>query len=107
MNDNEISKPPTELVAFSTGAFTAVCPQLDYCPSLRVEGDLDITSNEVIRDEMVRRYNAHEDLVGVLQAAALYMADPGKSGADLHERLSRQIDYVERTYDIQITPPDQ
>ena len=57
--------------------------------------------------EIVRRYNTHEDLVGVLQTAVLYMTDPEKSGADLHERLSRQIDYVERTHDIQITPPDQ
>jgi len=68
MNDNEISKPPTELVEFSTGAFNAVCPQLDYCPSLRIEGDLDITSVEVIRDEVVRRYNIYEDLQETIAA---------------------------------------
>jgi len=57
--------------------------------------------------EIVRRYNAHEPLVSVLQDAAAYMTDPGKSGADLHQELSHQIDHLERTYDIQITLSDQ
>ena len=57
--------------------------------------------------EIVQRYNAHRTLVSVLRDALACIADPGKSGADLHERLLHQIDHLECTHDIQITPPDQ
>jgi hypothetical protein len=57
--------------------------------------------------EIVRRYNMHEALVAALRDAAACMADPGKSGADLHEEFSFYIFYLECIYDIQITTSDQ
>ena len=55
--------------------------------------------------EIVRRYNTHEALVAALRDAAALMLDPGKSGADLYEKLSCHIAHLECIHDIQITTP--
>jgi hypothetical protein len=99
------TRPPVDLAPYDPDRFTAEFA--GDVAEVRVESrQLDITGIEVLRDELVRRYNAFEELVGVLQDIHTHTDDRDYSMLlaanvlnkyELHDIYEHDIEPVEMT----------